>query len=312
MSVEMKNKKVKQVANLFPNMDGLPEIVQLVKHYSESNQKKISWPLYKEKKFDGNYCIMIVVDNEAYAFSREGNRFTNVGHIEEDFETLIDGCYIGELYNDSCSHLEEFSGLIGPKRVKPLTEEQEELNCHTLIALFDFVEVEEFLAGYSSVPYKDRRHKLISRVNEWNEVVMYEEVFDEDQLMESANKSFELGEEGVCAKNPEGDWKRGRRDHNSMKVVREIAHDLTCVGVCDDGKGKRAGMAAAFMMQWKNGQEIKVDLGKGWTDEKRIDALNNPPIGKVFRVTAMKESSNGILRKAKVQDLRIDKTKGDF
>ncbi|CAL1776975.1 ATP-dependent DNA ligase, partial [Acinetobacter phage vB_AbaP_ABW132] len=96
-----------------------------------------------------------------------------------------------------------------------------------------------------------------------------------------------------------------------------------CVGV-EYGKGKREGQIAKLKFSYK-GSVFSADLGKGWTDERRkaltsqYEALEHPaalsewnPIGKIWEVKALQESSTGkALRLPKVIRVREDKEKPD-
>lgn len=300
-------KEIKEIGDLYPHMFDLPEVVQLVKHLGEANLKKAKGPYAVELKEDGNYCFMLVADRQAYAFGRSGLRFTNLGFIESQFIDCNPGVYIGEVCNSNFE-LEEFSGVISPNRVKELTPEVAATHVeHTCIKLFDFLYLEEFIKGHSSSSYSARRFSLDTYIGEAQYIIPFRSVETLEEAEVICDQFIADKAEGGCIKPLDGDWKRGRRDWNCMKKVREISFDLECIGV-EDGKGKREGVAANFFFRWKDGKTIKADLGKGWTDARRLEAFLNPPLGKVFRVAAMQMSSaNGLLRKAKVQEERTDK-----
>lgn len=303
-------KEITCIGDLYPHMADLPEVVQLVKHSHEASLRNAVGPWSVELKEDGNYCFMLVASGAAYAFGRSGLRFTNVGFIEEQFITYTPGVYLGEIVNDGWE-LETLSGVISPARVNPLdTSVVVEHMKATEIRLFDFIPLECFVVGLCSDPYKFRRALLDNYAPLHHKI----RVFEYSSLVEAEAACQELikqGHEGGCIKALNADWKRGRRDWRSMKVVKETSFDLECVSV-EEGKGKRKGVAANFFFRWKGDKVLKADLGKGWTDEKRLEAWLNPPIGCVFRVTAMQDSSKGgLLRKAKVQEQRFDK-KADY
>jgi hypothetical protein len=72
-------------------------------------------------------------------------------------------------------------------------------------------------------------------------------------------------------------------------------------------------------IKYKDGVEIKADMGKGYTDEDRIKFAKlfkkakkgKTPVGQIFEVYALEEGSKGALRLPKVGELRHDKKKAD-
>ena len=115
-----------------------------------------------------------------------------------------------------------------------------------------------------------------------------------------------------------------------MKKVRGVDYDLLCIGY-EEGTGKYKGKVANLIFQWKDGKTIKCMLGKGWTHDmaedmfKAIQVSQNiysdfaarkavaglSPIGKIFQVYALEESSKGKLRLPKVGEQRHDKGQAD-
>lgn len=107
-----------------------------------------------------------------------------------------------------------------------------------------------------------------------------------------------------------------------MKIVRGVDYDLLCIGF-EEGKGKYSGKVANLLFKWRDGQTVKAMLGKGWTHEDADKLLRYAtygkdvgmpeyehvasPVGKVYHVHALQESSKGKLRLPKVCEQRIDK-----
>jgi len=304
---------VKEIGDLFPELAGLPHIVQLSKHYYDiKDDSTIVFPVAGELKEDGVYGFVVKHEGQVYLFGRSGLRLTNVDFIAKRFTDCADGTYHGEVVNDNWS-LEKLSGATSPARVNPLEQvDAVDLLYYGHIRLFDFISIDEFRAGISKTAYEDRRKRLTVYNHSGECEIKHILLHTVEEMLTHASELSSSGLEGGCYKEVNGDWKRGRRDHRSIKVVSEVSFDLECIRV-EDGKGKRAGMVANMFFRWKGGLELKADMGKGYGNVERIALYLNPPIGKIFRVTAMKESSvNGLLRKAKVKELREDKLVPDF
>jgi len=306
--------EVKCIGDIFPELKDLPEVVQLCKHFKDiKDYTKIKFPVANEVKVDGVYCFVTVLhDGRTYAFGRSGLLFTNLGFVAQRFSNCCAGVYINEIANDLFT-LEQLSGVTSPARVNPLEPNvAADHLAYTHANLHDYLTIEEFVAGSSNCPYSERRAYLTEINKSGEPEVKMELIHTLEEFEAASDEMIAHGEEGSCGKPLSGTWKRGRRDHNCFKKVREIKLDLECIRV-EDGKGKRAGIVANMFFRWKNGTELKADLGKGYSDLDRLAMYQNPPIGKIFLVTAMQESSvNGVLRKAKVGMIREDKTVADF
>lgn len=294
--------------------------VQLVKHLCDltdkARAKLENQEIFAELKEDGVYAFL---HNDVF-YSRAGLPLTNLEHLVVHANVCSrHQVPIFEVVNDSKAvSLEDLSGFISPNRVKPLTAEQAIQHEATRLVVHDMIPLNDFEDGHCRIPYRQRRSAYLG-VYHWNydiadyiSCVISQEVESVERLEDLANAWIACGHEGGVGKLANGDWKAGRRDHNVVKIVRELSFDLRCKGVLS-GKGKREGTCALMEFEWKDGKTLVADLGKGWDDKKRLEAWLNPPIGKIFRVTAMQESSqNGLLRKARVQDERHDKTTADY
>lgn len=295
------------------------KFVQLVKHVDEVPEAKIKFPAIMQTKYDGVFCAMIVIDGVAKAYSRTGNKFTNLEHIEADFEGYDDGVYIGEVVNYELS-LEVLSGAVNCNRVKPLDDSiVSSMMNSTRIALHDKLSIQEFRVGYASCTYANRYEELASDVlfNATDGAIILVPCHtceSLEQFKEFAESKIRLGHEGAVLKQ-DCDYEAGHKGYRVMKYVRGIHLDLECIGA-EYGKGKRTGQIAALIFKY-NGREFKADLGKGWTDELRIkltaefDANMNAVIGKIFHIKGLQISSKGVIRLPKVQEMRIDKTHSD-
>lgn len=295
--------------------DHRPEdkVVQKVKHIDEVPKSRKVWPMFVQTKKDGVFCIVAVVGSIAAFFSRTGKKFVNVAWLESEINTVgfPDGIYIAELCNDACP-LEVLSGIVNPNRNKPLSIEQEDVIPEMYLALHDCLTLEEFTEGRTDVVYSQRYWRLQAFIEDnpnWYLVknLTCETEAEFDAL---AKTSIDLGEEGIVGK-PDVGWEAGHKGWRMLKKVRGVSYDLLCIAV-EEGKGKYKGLAANLLFRWKNGRQIKAMLGKGWTHDDARDMLVNPPIGKIFEVYALQESSKGVLRLPKVGEKRHDKTKPDI
>lgn len=305
--------------------------VQLVKHMDDVTEKNITYPLIGQLKYDGVYCLLVVLHSELQLFSRVGKPFyfENLkGFMDGQLSNLNDGVYIGELCSDAIS-LEVLSGYVSPNRKKPW----DETGTHHVgelgyITFHDFIRVDELLDGYSEKPYFDRYDVLRDKLTHQGllgYLVKNTVLGNRESADAYAEWLIQDGHEGAVFKHPNADWEAGHKGWRTMKIVRGIPPiDLLCVGVVY-GKGKRAGQIAALRFTM-HGNEFNADLGKGWTDDRRChltDAYESsrlngqqvqpcPIVGKIWELKALQYSSTGkALRLPKVVRVREDKDTPD-
>lgn len=303
--------------------------VQLVKHMDEVPANKIVYPLVGQRKYDGLYALVIVDDGALSVFSRTGKEYywRLEQLIADQFcelsnNKLDDGVYIAEVCNDAVS-LEVLSGLVSTNRKKEWTDEETESMEGQVYCMFhDFLTIDEFLDGYSEAAYMVRYYELkrrLTAVNLDQYLVLNTAIYNREDADEFAEVFIKDGKEGAVFKQ-NTDWEAGHKGYRVMKIVRGLSIDLLCVGY-EYGKGKRAGQVAKLKLSYK-GHVFSADLGKGWTDERRIaltndcengDLIGNSyPVGKIWEVHALQESSTGkALRLPKVFRVREDKETPD-
>lgn len=284
------------------------------------DSKKPDTLYYGQIKKDGIYCHVLKHNNIFALYSRTGLELANCWLLRSQLATkgrhLPSGVYIAELCcdNKKCS-LEALSGIFNPNRTKPLDETQAEWMNQSYLAFHDYLTREEFIQGKSEATYQERYKKL--SVLFPNFQVLRSTPLPLNGFESFAEEVIADGEEGVVFKRPDEIWVAGHKGYRMMKKVRYIDYDLLCVGA-EEGTGKYAGKVVNLIFQWRDGKIVKAMLGKGWTHEDaeqmyqdwQLSVIDNP-VGQIFQVYALQESSKGILRLPKVGELRFDKEVAD-
>mgnify|MGYP003654153240 CR=1 FL=1 len=321
--------------NIFEHL-GLPadhrkenKTTQLVKHWHEvPESRKDGKEFAIQKKKDG-VCAIVVVDelHRAAIFSRTGRRFTNVESLEAKLTgaAFPDGVYFGELCLEDVS-LEVLSGMVNPNRTKPLEFDRQGLVEQAVIYFFDMISLTEFEKGESTRCFYDRWSDLEGSLD----TIMLAEFFDllypvfgyqsEESIEQFKDAMVGRGEEGIIIRDPNAGWKAGHKGWHVMKKVKDVDYDLRCIGF-EEGTGKYVGKVANLLFEWKGGKTITAMLGKGWSHEHAEDMFRDftheeyedrhSPLGCIFQVYALEESSKGVLRLPKVGELRHDKAESD-
>jgi ATP-dependent DNA ligase len=146
-------------------------------------------------------------------------------------------------------------------------------------------------------------------------LVRSEVVYNEAQWLLFVGKCIQDGEEGAVLKQSCAGWVAGHKGRRVTKAVRGIDIDLTCTGVIL-GTGKMDGLIAGLKFEWE-GKPFTAGLGKGWDLEfQKVQTMawsqdEFNVVGQIWRVTALQESSKGVLRLPKVGEMRIDKQQAD-
>lgn len=320
------------MANVFEFL-GLPanyrpknKVVQLVKHWREVPDSRKCFPYIAQVKKDGVFAMVVVCNGKVGIFGRTGAALTSCQYYinGKDLYSLSEGVYIGELLSRQPCSLEELSGVVNPERVNELTESQGDIADQLYIAFHDYLEIPEFIAGKSELSYQERHNNLDIKL--WDtevlgDILPYSIVYDTESMDAFTMACLDAGEEGAVYKNVVTWWKAGHKGFHQMKQVGSVSYDLECVGY-EEGSGKYEGKVANLIFRWRDGETIKAMLGKGWTHknaEMMFYAITNKlpqpsvnPLGAIFTVKGLCDSSKGRIRLPKVGERRHDKTKADY
>ncbi len=300
-----------------------------VKHWDKVPDSKKNREYHAQVKHDGIYCHVVKSGSKFKFFSRSGLELSNTGRLELILlgrqHNVDQAIFIAELCCDECS-LEELSGFFNPNRVESLSLEQAAVAYEAYLVYHDMLTFEEYCKGVSRLGYSERYLQLVSAVGRGSGLLIGSNLIVSDEVKQYADYCINLGEEGAVFKTTDGLWKAGYRGADMMKIVKQVSYDLECIGV-EEGEGKYKGKVANLLFRWRNCTIIKAMLGEGWTHQDARDMwvchsgcmdvltpgkpVMSTPVGSVFKVYALQESSKGKLRLPKVGERRFDK-EADF
>jgi len=294
-----------------------------VRHFDEvpDSKKPRRAVYYGQVKKDGIIChVLKTEEGKIMFFSRTGMELTNTQYLLGQFQAwdnnrLLPGVYMTELCCDFCS-LEALSGIFNPNRVKPLDSDQDQWCRDSYLCFHDYITLDEFKVGKSNADYCTR-YSYMQGMIPMEFSLLDVSLIHLDDVPGFAKHHIDNDEEGVVIKRACEYWEAGHKGYKQMKIVRGVDYDLECIGV-EEGTGKYSGKVANLIFKWKDDREVKAMLGKGWTHQDAEEMFNNymcsqddSPIGKIFHVHALQESSKGVLRLPKVCELRFDKEEAD-
>ncbi len=233
------------------------------------DEKRIDWsePVYIQPKLDGVRCLF----TKDGAYSRAGNKFMNIAHIElrliPFFKEHPDVILDGELYNHELKNdFEKIISLV--RKQKPTSDDR--LDAKSLVQFH----VYDYFDGVIYDSYKTRMQQLATS-DIYNKDIKYvpTKLVDTYSYARTLHEEFlEDGYEGSIIRL-DGLYKHGR-SYDLMKFKDFSDAEATIIGY-EIGQGKREGHLGKFIMQDDNGVEFGCPPGKGYTYKDMKNMLEN-------------------------------------
>ena len=259
------------------------------------NPDKADYPAYIQPKLDGVRCLF----TKDGAFSRAGNQFMNVKHIEKDLEVVFNRypnlILDGELYNHGLK--DDFEKIISlVKKKKPTEEQRDEAAQQVQYHMYDVASFPQatytwrmgFIARlYNSSVVRTSPHLVITE----SKVAL-----DFDEAVALHQKNLKLGYEGSIYRTLDGYYK-GTRSWDLMKFKDFHDAEATIINY-EVGKGKREGTLGKFIMEDEDGNVFGCPPGKGYDYKGMANLLENihDYIGQVATFTYFQRTPAGSYR----------------
>jgi DNA ligase-1 len=254
--------------------------------------------VYIQPKLDGVRCLF----TKDGAYSRAGNKFMNVAHIElaliPFFKQYPDVVLDGELYNHELK--DDFEKIISlVRKQKPTADDRLEAKQLVQFHVYDYFD------GVMYDSYKTRMHQLVNSAI-YDIQIKYVPAY----LVDSYNYAREIHTD-FLAKGYEGSiirldglYKHGR-SYDLMKFKDFSDDEATIIGY-EAGKGKRTGTLGKFFMMDDEGIEFGCPPGKGFTYKDLANILDNihDYIGKRATFTFFERTKAGNYRHPQYKCIR--------
>lgn len=240
--------------------------------------KQVGKPAVVEFKYDGFRMIIHKKGDEIKLFTRNLEDVTKqfpevVEYIKKYVKGksfIIDSEAVG--YDKKTKKYTPFQSVSQRiKRKHKIAELQEKLPVE--INVFDVL----YHNGKSLVdkPLKERR-KILEKIIEPHEfkIVKSKEILtdNEKKAEEFYKKALEMNQEGIMFKNPEAEYKPGRKVGHMLKLKPEENDlDLVITGA-EYGTGKRSGWLSSFIISCKYDNEF-LEVGKVSTGFKEKESI---------------------------------------
>ena len=256
------------------------------------NPDKADYPAYIQPKLDGVRCLF----NASGAFSRAGNQFMNVDHIEEALKPFFasnpTAVLDGELYNHGLK--DDFEKIISLVRKKKPTKD-DKLEAAELVEyhIYD-------VASMTFATYTTRLNYINSIPSfKWNHILRRVDgivALDFDDALGRHRMNLSAGYEGSIYRSMDGLYK-GTRSWDLMKFKDFHDAEATIINY-EVGKGKRKGTLGKFIMEDEDGNVFGCPPGKGYDYKDMADLLENihDYIGQVATFTYFQRTQAGSYR----------------
>ena len=263
------------------------------------DDSRVDWskPVYIQPKLDGVRCLF----TKDGAYSRAGNKFMNLAHIEAElipfFKDRPDLVLDGELYNHNLKNdFEKIISLV--RKQKPTADDRLEARKLVQFHVYDYID-----GKYDS--YKRRMQSLVT-----SDLYCPSIQYVPAKLVDSYNYARTIhatflseGYEGSIIRL-DGVYKHGR-SYDLMKFKDFSDTEATIVGY-ELGKGKRTGTLGKFIMLSDEGVTFGCPPGKGYSykDLAKILVDINDYIGQRATFTYFQKTNAGSYRHPHFKALR--------
>jgi ATP-dependent DNA ligase len=259
--------------------------VMLCGKNDEKNVRKINFKAkpFVQLKSDGLRIIVTVSDNGAVMFRTRNGKEMQFPSLAKQFEQFAGFAFDGEALvkrNGEILDRKTGNGILNSIQKGDMTFEHE-----VVLVLWDMINLNDFLSGYSNVPYESRFSNLTLATDKIDRVILQEsyrvEVIEEVDYI--FNEMLARGEEGIILKDSQSPYESKRVNHQ-LKYKAELDADLLIIGF-EEGSGKYTGTLGAIQMESGDGR-VKVSVGTGLSDNLRDYIWENKEsvIGKIAAV----------------------------
>ena len=284
--------------------------VQLAESYAKQKPSSLkNKEVCITEKLDGFRIVYNPVQEKF--FTRKGQEYDGLEHLIPELndlcaaisdDNLVHGENVvidGELVHepvDGLNSQELYALTSSAARKKGKHKDKLKLQFH----VFDFVPLNEFMSGLTTLRYKVRRNIMdvafvaLRNLKHVKPVtVFYMGKFDEDILMTHLKQVETLGGEGLMINLMEGAYEC-KRTKKLLKVKSFKDADVLVTDVVE-GTGKNLGKLGNVVVKFLyEGKEMTCEVGSGFNDEEREHYWNNPQelIGKVVEIKFFEVTQN--------------------
>ncbi len=264
----------------------------------EDYKDKLSGPQIIQAKLDGIKNIA----KKTGCFSKEGNRFYSVPHIELALQKFFlenpDAVIDGELYNhDLKENFNEIVSLV--KKVKVTEKELTESRAKIKYYIYDI-----YFPDKPDLNYSQRWDLIKKNFDNIEGLVVLDYIItDASQINENLlNKYLEQKYEGIVIKNPLAPYQHGKTK-NLLKYKKFIDAEYKIVDFLD-GRGKRMNLATKVVCETKDGIIFEAGVNGNNDFCRELYLTKEDYIGKFATIVYQNLTPDGKPRFGKMKSIR--------
>lgn len=268
----------------------------------DKEKEKVNYPVFIQPKFDGIRCVL----TSEGAFTRNGKSIVTIPHIIEEFATIFEkypnAVFDGELYNHELK--DDFNRICSlVKKTKPSISDLLESGEVIRYYVYDVAQLDDKIT--MDTPFS-QRYKIYWELL-WGThstsicPVLTEQVASSEEVDGFHDTFCEQGFEGAIVRVDAPYQQKRTSDLLKVKLFQD--DEFQIVGV-EEGRGNKAGLAAAIFIQLPNGKHCKA--GMSGTDDfcRKVLADEDLLIGQMCTVCFFGYTPDGALRFPKVKTIR--------
>lgn len=272
----------KQLNNYRQNLNDDLQLLPMLAHKYVDHKKKVTWPVYGQKKMNGVRCLAFIKNDTVTYISRKGKNYETFTHWNDELKTLFPNGTIldGEAFNPNLGFQEIIRRV---KRVKTsrLNIEDDPLQYW----IYDVVA--------PTVRYDARLQFLMERSNtEHIKLVPTQLLSSENDLKIYHQRNLLDGYEGTMIRTLHGLYKPDCRSYDLLKYKDFLDEEFEII----DGRsaqGRDEG-TVIFECATSNGQSFNVRPKGTWEQRKEyLDRIDHY-IGQMLTVRFQEKSEDGI------------------
>jgi DNA ligase-1 len=272
----------------------VPVFTCALAHDSAKHEKKMTGKKQIEVKLDGVRVLAVCRDGKVELFSRNGKQFHNFPHIIKEIESVLErkpspyDCVLdGEVMS------KDFQDLM-----KQVHRKDGKAATDSVLHLFDFIPLKEFLEGGWDKPQTTRSNYVKYWVLENNDILEHVTACDwedvdldttegQERFVALNKAAVDGGYEGVMIKDVNAPYEC-KRTHAWLKAKPFIEVTLEVKDV-EEGTGRNEGRLGALVCAGEDdGRMVQVNCGSGFSDSDRDSFWNHRSslVGQLVEVRA--------------------------
>ena len=294
-----KNKKKQGGVENMKKLENKVHVLPMVAKEYKKEKKKVTYPSYIQRKYDGVRAIMYIKNNKVQIMSRRGNMYCHLDHLRKQVILLIQNTggtfYLdGELFTEKVHFQDIVSSCKKEKKISESEKKKMALIEYHVYDCFDLNRMEMTFEQrfkllekiFKKVEKKKIKNIILARtikVNSEKDIMNYHREF--------------IGEnfEGTMIRSSKGKYKFGPSRSNDLLKLKPIQDDEFEIVGFTEGTGKDKG-TIIFKVITKDGKEFRVRPMGTIKYRKKLFKEGKKLVGKMLTVEFNDYTKDGIPR----------------